>query len=171
MPTLTFDNSASSWETRALSRVDFCYIQSGETYKRSITQLRADSTFTLAPILRKNTFGNDIPVGYKANLKVNPANNKIADMTEFLSDLQNQKYTFLQVYFHKIPFGFTVEENIPFIYFQSNTRTAGSPNGIIVRKLSTNYSFNNSDININVDFMLSVDAFSTYQLFSNNPTL
>lgn len=170
MPTsLTFDNTASSWVTRALSRVDFCYVASSETYKRSITQLRADSTFALSPILRKNSFGLDVPVAYKCNLKVNPANNKIADMTSFLKDLQDQKYTFLQVYFHKTPFGFEVAEDTPFLFFQSNTRTAGSPNGVVVSDLGTSFSMANDNISINVDFMLSVDAFGTYQIFANNP--
>lgn len=170
MPTsLTFDNTASSWVTRALSRVDFCYIDTGEIYKRSITQLRADSVFTLVAILRKNTNGGDVPVAYKCNLKVNPINNKIADMTSLLNDLQQQKYTFLQVYFHKTPFGFEVAEDTPFLFFQSNSRTAGSPNGVIVSNLATSFSMTNDNLNINADFMLSVDAFGTYQIFANNP--
>ena len=170
MPTaLSYDNSATAWVTRALSRVDFCYVETSEIYKRSITLLRADSAFTLAPIMRKNSYGLDIPVAYKCNIKVNPANNKIADLTAFLKDLQDQKYTFMQVYFHKIPFGVEVEEDTPFIFFQSNVRTAGSPNGIIVNNMATSFSMTNDNLSINVDFMLSVDAFSTYQLFANNP--
>ena len=166
---LPFDQNLTAWENRALTRVDFCYIETGDTYKRSIINLNSDSAFNLTPILRRNSYGGDVPVAYRGTLNVNPMNNKIADMNAFLKDLQDQKYTFLQVYFHKIPYGITVSEDTPFIFFQSNVRTAGSPNGIIVSDLATSFSIVNNDLFIKADFMLSKDAFSTYQLFAKNP--
>ena len=165
---LTYDQSLTAWETRALTRVDFCYISGGDIYRRSVIHLDANSNFALTPILRKNSFGGDVPVAYKGSVKVNPLNNKIADMNAFLQDLQDQKYTFLQVYFHKIPYGVEVVEDTPFIFLQSNARSGGSPNGIVVSKLTTSFSITNTELSISADFMLSKDAFATYQLFSKN---
>lgn len=154
LPFKAYDYTA--WKQIPLSRVMLYSYLPDETdgAELNITNLDNTSTFELAPITRKDTFGIDRTVAYRLNSVLKPINNHLYHSRRALSALTNSEFKRAIFYFTKTPSSPTTGE-----YEGINTYQRASGDALTISDISTSFVINGTDITITINAIMSKNAF------------
>lgn len=158
LTSLPFDNNYTAWKQHPLARVVLYDFIPGATDGRQldIRNLLQGSTFDLSPVIRKNSYGQEITVAYKITCVLKVANNQLWATEQSLNALANNQFIRALFVFTTNP-NASVDNDVSInTYYR---QTTGSP-AVTESKLSTSFQIIDGDITINIGAVLSKDAFT-----------